>query len=115
MTEKEVFEAWAGRENAKLDPYARYEFKVDGEPVDGWTYDSIRTEMGWRAWQAALESVKRRDAVELARGEPTGETCKDCGGHLLFSCRQIGDGLCHTCAHRRLTVIRDTFGGGGKV
>jgi hypothetical protein len=30
------------------------------------------------------------------------ERCRDCGLFLLFASRQIGDGLCHACAHKRL-------------
>ena len=31
-------------------------------------------------------------------------TCRDCGGGLLFSARELGTGLCHSCAHKHLAA-----------
>jgi hypothetical protein len=38
---------------------------------------------------------------------PTGDKCTECGAVLLLSAREIGDGLCHYCAHQRLPDARD--------
>lgn len=38
--------------------------------------------------------------------EPNGDVCTKCGAVLLFSAREIGDGLCHACAHKEVPVLR---------
>lgn len=33
--------------------------------------------------------------------------CKDCGNILVFSCREMGTGFCHPCAHKRYLRLTD--------
>jgi hypothetical protein len=54
-------------------------------------------------------------AVELAKAKGfdienpkpiiVADECKKCGKRLVFSCRQIGTGYCHPCAHEKLALI----------
>lgn len=51
-----------------------------------------------------LDSTMSRDElIALLDDLPP---CRDCGKGMLFSVRDIGDGLCHDCSHRRYAKIR---------
>ncbi len=43
----------------------------------------------------------------LDKLEPeAGDKCEQCGGAMLFSCRQVGDGLCHYCGHKYAVELK---------
>lgn len=58
----------------------------------------------WLTKQAADEVARRK--LEAQDAAIVGQMCKDCGtGPLIFSCREIGDGLCHPCGHKRAAKL----------